>query len=153
MRSIHYTIATALGSGYSPFAPGTAGTVLALLIAILFFAGNFTVLVLSTAIAIAIGVVSANFVEKDLGSEDPQIVVIDEVAGMWISLLWVPAEPIWWHLLAFGFFRLFDIFKPWPVDAVQDIHGGWGIMLDDILAGIYALAATHLIIWGFTAIS
>lgn len=146
MRFIHYAIATALGFGYSPTAPGTAGTILALVTAYLFFDASIAVLITATVAATAIGIYSGTYVEKDLGKEDPGIVVIDEVAGMWLGLIAVPREP-WLYLLAFGLFRLFDVTKPFPINSLQRLPGGWGIMLDDIGAGVYTLIVMHIVLY------
>ncbi len=146
MRFVHYTIATAFGFGYSPTAPGTAGTILALATAYLFFDGNPATLGIATVLATFIGIYSGNYVEKDLGKEDPSIVVIDEVAGMWLGLILVPLNP-WLYLLAFGLFRLFDVTKLYPIDYLQRLPGGWGIMLDDIGAGIYTFIIMQIVIY------
>jgi phosphatidylglycerophosphatase A len=88
--------------------------------------------------AIAIGIPAATRVERESGWEDPGHVVIDEVAGQWIALIHSRVDLS--HLLAgFLFFRLFDIVKPWPVRQLEGLPAGWGIMLDDVAAGVYAL--------------
>jgi phosphatidylglycerophosphatase A len=145
MRSVHYTIATGFGLGYSPIAPGTAGSILALLVAYFLMQDNPVYLIVATIICFGIGIVSATFVEKDRGIEDPSLVVVDEIVGMWISLLFIPI--VWWmYLIAFLLFRLFDVVKPFPVDSAQKLSRGWGIMMDDVLAGVYALIVMHIII-------
>jgi len=88
------------------------------------------------AASVLIGTWSAHEYALHTGIKDPSEVVIDEVAGMWISLLFIPKN-IFLFTLAFVLFRLFDIFKPWVINKVQDMKGGFGIMLDDILAGIF----------------
>ncbi len=143
MRFFHYLIATGLGSGYSPLAPGTAGSILAVVIVYLLAPIGLWIFGSALLLLFLLGVWSGTQLEKDHG-EDPSLVVIDEIVGMGISLLFLPKSwPLF--LVAFLLFRLFDIFKPFPINNLQDIHGGWGIMLDDVLAGIYALAGTHLI--------
>jgi phosphatidylglycerophosphatase A len=89
------------------------------------------------------GVYSGTKVEREVGN-DPSIVVMDEVVGMGISLLFLPRD---WRLflIAFILFRLFDIVKPPPINRSQQIHGGMGIMIDDVLAGIYALAVVQIV--------
>lgn len=145
MKLFYYTIATGFGAGYSPIAPGTAGSILALALAFWVFGGNTLYIIIATIVFFAAGTVSASFIEKDRKTKDPQLVVVDEMVGMWISLLLVPS--LWWsYLIAFIFFRLFDVVKPFPVNTVQNLHGGIGIMLDDVIAGIYALICTHLIL-------
>jgi phosphatidylglycerophosphatase A len=145
-------LATWFGSGLSPRAPGTAGSVasLALWAPLVLLDVPWLARLLATLAVFAIGVVAAQKV-VDVRGEDPQIVVIDEVAGMGVALLLAPASP--WSLLAgFVFFRIFDIAKPWPVSwADRQVGGGLGVMLDDILAGLYALlaflAAAALLQW------
>lgn len=146
MKRFHYIIATGFGLGYSPLAPGTAGSLLALLMAFFIFRENYVILISAAIIFFGIGIVSATFVEKDQGSEDPGLIVVDEMVGMWIGLLFVPR--LWWtFLLAFLLFRLFDILKPFPINAVQKLNNGWGIIMDDVLAGIYTLVTMHLLLW------
>ncbi len=143
MRYLHYTLATGLGLGYSPVAPGTAGSILAVVSAYFLIKGNIVILLIATLVVTAIGTYSSTFVENDLGSEDPSIVVIDEIAGMWISLIFLPVTP-WLYLSAFVLFRLFDVVKPFPINSLQKLPGGWGIMFDDVLAGIYSLLILQL---------
>ncbi len=83
------------------------------------------------------GVWAATVIEKEAG-KDAGIITIDEWCGMWISLLFLPLSPFWIPLMGFVFFRLFDIWKPFPIDKLQNIKGGWGVMLDDVAAGILA---------------
>ena len=123
---IHIIIATGFGSGFSPFAPGTAGALLATLIWLaLSCAVSPTLLLIITALLVGIftiaGIRSANAVEPIWG-EDPSRVVVDEMVGVWIPL-----------------FRLFDIFKPLGIRKMESLKGGVGVMMDDILAGIYSL--------------
>ena len=88
--------------------------------------------------AVAIGVPAATIVERESERPDPGHVVIDEVAGQWIALIYSRVNLS--HLLAgFLFFRLFDIVKPWPARQLESLPAGWGIMLDDVAAGVYAL--------------
>lgn len=83
-----------------------------------------------------IGVLSATQIEKDLG-KDPGIVVIDEIVGQWIALLFLPYS-LTSVIGAFILFRLFDILKPYPIKKLEGIKTGWGIMIDDVMAGVYA---------------
>jgi phosphatidylglycerophosphatase A len=88
--------------------------------------------------ATAIGIPAATRVALESGREDPGHVVIDEVAGQWLTL--AVCRPDWPHaLLALGLFRLFDITKPWPIRKLEALPGGWGIMLDDLAAGLFGL--------------
>jgi phosphatidylglycerophosphatase A len=130
-------LATGFGSGYSPFAPGTAGSLvgLALLWPLARLAPEWQVAV--TAATFLVGTLAAGHVAARAGIEDPGIVVVDEIVGQWVSLLFLPLSPA---TLALGFllFRVFDVVKPWPARQLEALHGGLGIMTDDLMAGIYA---------------
>jgi phosphatidylglycerophosphatase A len=144
MDRLFMAIATGLGLGYAPFAPGTFGTMLALpihfLISRLPLAWYFGAL----AFIIVLAILAAGSAEKILDRPDPGEVVIDEVAGMLVAMIMIPSHPLAW-LLAFAFFRFFDIVKPWPVRFFdRHCHGGPGIVLDDLAAGLYAFAALQL---------
>jgi phosphatidylglycerophosphatase A len=92
----------------------------------------------AACLATAVGIPAATIVARESGREDPGFVVVDEVAGQWIALIGVRAD--WEHaLVALALFRLFDIWKPWPVRLLERLPGGWGIMLDDVAAGVLAL--------------
>jgi phosphatidylglycerophosphatase A len=138
--SIARALATWFGCGYVPYAPGTAGTLGAVpLYLLLRPMGHWAVLAAALLIT-AVGVWAADVVAKDLGTKDPQIVVIDEVAGVLLTLSVAPPS---WRALAAGvvLFRLFDQFKPWPArTAERKLPGGWGIVLDDVAAGIWGAA-------------
>jgi phosphatidylglycerophosphatase A len=91
-------------------------------------------------VATLVGIPAATIVARESGREDPGFVVIDEVAGQWITLIGMRAD--WRHaVLALALFRLFDIWKPWPVRRLEELPEGTGIMLDDVAAGVLALAA------------
>jgi phosphatidylglycerophosphatase A len=146
------SIASGLGSGYSPVAPGTAGSVVGVIIAVLFillsgldiFSG-FTY-ALMTAVIFAVGVWAAGRAEVIYGMKDCGKIVIDEIAGMLVTLYLVPFD--WrWLLAGFLLFRLFDIVKPFPARRIdQRVKGGWGVMLDDIAAGIYANVSLQILV-------
>jgi phosphatidylglycerophosphatase A len=144
-------IATVFFSGYSPFAPGTAGSLVALLIYLIPGFENSFVLVPLVVLFFFTGVYTSSHVEKIIG-HDPSIVVIDEMVGMWISLLFLPKTWIV-CIAAFLLFRIFDIFKPPPARQFEHFRGGWGIMLDDIVAGIYANVSTQLFLFLFNILS
>jgi phosphatidylglycerophosphatase A len=145
------SISTGLGSGYSPFAPGTAGTALAVLLFLPFAAfcstrGGFGlgVYVAGTMMLTAVGVWAATRAEPIFGKKDAGQVVIDEIAGYLVTMFALPAT--WpWALAGFAVFRLFDIWKPWPIDGLQRLKGGWGVMIDDLVAGIYGCALLHIL--------
>ncbi|MFU8819778.1 MAG: phosphatidylglycerophosphatase A [Desulfurivibrio sp.] len=147
MDKLVMLLATGFGLGRLPKAPGTWGTLAAFPIQL----ALLTLAPLTYALALAaifiLAVVVAGMAEKILDRPDPGMVVIDEIIGMLIALIAVPATPLAW-LAAFLFFRFFDILKPWPIRLIdQRCHGGLGIVLDDILAGLYALACTHLLLY------
>jgi phosphatidylglycerophosphatase A len=139
-----HILATWFGAGLSPKAPGTAGSLAALPIA--YGLSHFWGMIglgIATAIVIAAGIWAAHVYGKRTASEDAGPVVIDEVAGQWLTLLLVPAD-VTLYAIGFALFRFADIVKPWPIDRVdRRVKGGLGVMLDDLLAG--ALAA--LILW------
>lgn len=140
-------VGTFFGSGLSPRAPGTVGSLASLALwAPLVLGGTPWWLRLGVAAGIfTLGTIASAAIVRARGAEDPQIVVIDEVAGMGVTLLLAGASP--WSLgLGFALFRLFDIWKPWPVRlADRRVKGGFGVMLDDVLAGGYALVALTLV--------
>jgi phosphatidylglycerophosphatase A len=149
-----HAIATFFGVGFIKPGPGTWGS----LAAVLLWAGaahflHLTPTALPIALLIgifltlALGIPAATIVERESGGHDPQFVVIDEVAGQWIALLFCPVD--WYHsLIAFVLFRLFDIVKPFPARRLERLPGGWGIVFDDVAAGLYALGIASLLrIW------
>ncbi len=140
---IHVIIASGFGTGFSPFAPGTAGAALATIIWLIisFFVSPFALLVTTSALIVVftiLGVWSANVLEPEWG-EDPSRVVVDEMVGVWIPLLAVDNEHLYLAVVAFVLFRLFDIFKPLGIRKMESLKGGVGVMMDDILAGVYSL--------------
>jgi phosphatidylglycerophosphatase A len=130
-------VATGFGSGYSPIAPGTAGSLVGLALFWPMAGLPFAWLAATTVAVFFLGVAAATRVARSVGLEDPGIVVVDEVVGMWITLLLVPLTPA---NAAAGFvlFRVMDIVKPYPARDFEHFREGWGIMADDVMAGIYA---------------
>ena len=129
-------IATAFGAGYSPVVPGTVGSAVGLLILWLVpFSRAGLVLYLVTVIVV--GTWAAHLAERRIGGKDPGAIVIDEVAGMTLSVVLFPLTP---GVLLTGFvlFRVFDVVKPPPAGASQRLRGGVGVMVDDLIAGLYA---------------
>jgi phosphatidylglycerophosphatase A len=98
-------------------------------------------------LSVALGVPAATIAARESGRDDPGFVVIDEVAGQWIALLFCPLD--WYHpLIALILFRLFDITKPFPARQLENLPEGWGIVFDDVAAGLYALGVASLLrIW------
>jgi phosphatidylglycerophosphatase A len=138
-------LGTCFGAGYFRWAPGTFTSMLAVFFCML-LPGMQALPVMAALISIACvaGVWSGNVMEEHFGN-DPSIVTIDELAGQWIALAALPSG-ILIYVLAFVFFRLFDILKPGPVDAAQRLPGGWGIMADDVLAGILANVSVRCVL-------
>ena len=133
--------------GLSPWAPGTCASAAAVIMAPwCFFPLNIHWRLALIAGLFFIGAVAASRTEKILGRNDPGQVVIDELVGQWLTLLLFPNYSILLLLLAFALFRLFDISKPWPIPWLEKkIPGGFGIMVDDLAAGVYALVALKLL--------
>lgn len=133
-------LAFGFGSGLSPVAPGTAGSLAAL---------PFALLIVQLPLASSLAVIVAGFlfgiylcevVGRRLGVHDHSGIVFDEFVGLWLVLVLVPFHWGWW-LAGFVLFRLFDALKPWPIGWFdRRVHGGFGVMLDDLLAAAYALA-------------
>lgn len=142
-------LATWFGAGYLPKVPGTWGSAAALPFAWgLLVAGGVPALLVGAALVFLIGIWAANDYTRQSGIQDPGPVVIDEVAGQWLVLAVVPMDFIWF-LIGFALFRVFDVLKPWPVNAMdRNIKGGLGVMLDDIGAALYAVAAALVLQWG-----
>jgi phosphatidylglycerophosphatase A len=136
-------IATAFGAGYSPIAPGTAGSAVALLILWLVPFSQVGLVVFLVAVTL-LGTWAAHVAEAAAGDKDPGIIVIDEVAGMTLSVLVLPLTvPV--LLAGFVLFRVFDVVKPFPANRLQALHGGVGVMIDDLIAGVYALVILLLL--------
>lgn len=158
-------IATGCYAGYVPVASGTAGSLVGLLIYIIPGIEQPGFLALLIALGFVAGVITSAAVAAAVGNEltdsarrakefahidahqtpDPSIVVIDEIVGMWISLIFLPKSvPL--AIIAFVLFRVFDILKPPPARQVERLAGGWGIMLDDVAAGVYANLCCRLLL-------
>ena len=142
-------LATWFGAGFLPISPGSWGSLAALPFAwVIRSALGVAGLAAAAAIAFFVGWWAAATVAKASAIEDPGAVVIDEVAGQWLVLLAAPLDPLA-YALAFALFRVFDIWKPWPARWVdRRVSGGLGIMLDDLLAAVYAV----LLLWILLAI-
>jgi phosphatidylglycerophosphatase A len=141
-------IATWFGCGYFPWGPGTIGSLAAILIAAaLHFslgAGRITLLVLIVVFLLP-GIWASTQTERLLQKEDPGIVVVDEVLGQWLTLL--GATVLNWKTLLAGFvlFRVFDIWKPWPIRKFELLPQGTGIVADDLMAGVYGALMLYIV--------
>jgi len=148
-RSPAFWLSVGLGSGLMKPAPGTWGSLLALILGYVMITHGVSLEIFAAAIIgiSLLGTITINRIEKLSGVHDAPEIVIDEVAGMWIAML-----PLW-HLgadytlviLAFILFRIFDILKPWPIGWLdKQVTGGFGVMVDDIVAGIFAVVGIEI---------
>ncbi len=136
-------LATGLGSGFSPVAPGTAGSFVGL--GLFLLVSDFEILfyLLFTAAVTLAGIPISSHAEKFFGEKDSQKIVLDEIAGILITFIAVPAEPLF-VIAGFLLFRFFDIWKPFK--RLEKLQGGLGVMMDDVAAGIYACVVLHGVI-------
>jgi phosphatidylglycerophosphatase A len=138
LRNPVHLLAFGLGSGLAPKAPGTFGTIAALPLCWLVYPLSDLLYLLVTLALFVVGIWICDRTSRDLGVHDHGGIVWDEWVGMLVTLWMVPPGWIWW-LAAFVLFRLFDILKPWPISWLdRHVEGGFGIMLDDLLAGLLA---------------
>ena len=145
---VHF-LAFGLGTGASPYAPGTVGTLLGIPLVYLLSQWSLWVYLLVTVLLIAIGIWVCDKTSKDIGVHDHGGIVIDEVAGYLVTMIAVPVN-VWTLMAAFFIFRFFDIIKPWPIGWLdKQVQGGVGIMVDDLLAGVYGLAVIWIGIWSY----
>lgn len=144
-------IGTGFGSGFWPWGPGTAGALTGMLIwYALSFMLNSTLLFAVTLSCIVVFTIAGTWAVRRLSpfwGSDPQKVVIDEMVGVWVPLLAVPASDIWLALASFVFFRLFDILKPLGIRTLDRRKGAFYVMADDILAGVYSLIIIVAVQW------
>jgi phosphatidylglycerophosphatase A len=149
LQRLALLIATVGGVGHAPFAPGTVASAVTALTLGLLPPSRPAIAVLLVAV-IVVGTWAAQDAERSLGGKDPGAIVIDEVAGMTVAVVALPLTPAV-LILAFILFRVFDVLKPYPANALQRLPGGAGVMLDDLVAGLYALllllAARALVSW------
>lgn len=148
-RSLSFWFAVGLGSGLAKPAPGTWGSLFAFVLGYFAFEYGVSIQVFFGAIVLVslLGTLAINQIEKLSGIHDAPEIVIDEVAGMWIALLpFFHLEMTWMTLLlAFGLFRFFDIVKPWPIGWLDKrINGGFGVMIDDIVAGVFTVIGIEI---------
>jgi phosphatidylglycerophosphatase A len=153
-------VATGFGAGFIPFGPGTWGSIVGLLMAYgLISAFGADILFLQNILIVAglvfagLGVWASDRAEKIFDRKDASQIVIDEVFGQIISFVFIApylaglgANWRWWMIAGFGLFRAFDIFKPYPINRLQGLSGGIGVMMDDALAGVYAAVVLSLLL-------
>ena len=147
---IHF-LALGFGSGLAPKAPGTFGSIAGMIIYLLIL--QFIPLIpylIVLLIASIIGIWLCGKTAQDLGVHDDPAIVWDEFCGYWLTMIAAPAGWVW-PILGFALFRLFDIWKPWPIRLLdQKVHGGFGIMVDDLLAGLFAFIVLQLSYYAVT---
>ncbi|ADG24065.1 TPA: phosphatidylglycerophosphatase A [Legionella pneumophila subsp. pneumophila] len=144
-----YFIAFGFGSGLMSIAPGTWGTLAAIPLYLLMINAHWSIYLLWTALAFALGVWVSDRVTEDLGIHDYKGIVWDEVVGYLLTMFLAP-KGISWMLIGFILFRIFDIWKPQPIRMIdQRVHGGLGIMLDDVLAAVPAWCIMQILVWSF----
>jgi len=150
MKRFAVFVATAGYFGYFPIAPGTVGSAVGLVVfAVLRFAGAGPLAEAVTILALfLLGTWASTSAESHFGKKDPGPVVIDEVAGQLITLMWLPVG-VAGAVVGFLLFRLADIVKPWPANRLEDLRAGLGIMSDDAMAGLYSHLALRVVVWMF----
>ena len=139
-----HLLSLGFGAGLSPVAPGTFGTLVAVPLYLLLAQAELAWYLALAAAGFAVGIWLCGRTSDALGKHDHGAIVWDEIVGFCVTMIAVPAA--WqWILLGFVLFRLFDIVKPWPIRLVDSrMRGGLGIMFDDLLAGLYALACMQI---------
>lgn len=137
-------LATGGYSGYAPVAPGTCGSLVGLGLFLLL--ASLPVLLYGVMLVgvIGLGIWTAGEAERLFGRQDDAAIVIDEIAGMLVMYYSIPVS-FWPLVIGFGCFRLFDIYKPWP--QLERLPGGWGVMLDDLWAGVLANGCIRVFLW------
>lgn len=145
---VHF-LAFGLGSGAAPVAPGTFGTLAAIPLYLLLAPLPLWGYLLAVVAVSLVGIWLCDRTSRDLGVHDHPGIVWDEFAGYLVTM--IAAPPGWlWIAVGFVLFRIFDILKPWPIRWIdRQVHGGFGIMLDDLLAGVFAALVLQAMAWGF----
>ena len=139
-------VATVGGVGFLPKAPGTWASAAAVIVAIgLDQAGGWIAIAIAAAAATALGLIAVHVYLRQSALADPPEIVIDELAGQWLTLAFLPFGVVG-CVLGFLAFRIFDIVKPWPIPWVEQRSGAWGVVLDDLMAGLYAAASVTVVL-------
>ncbi len=147
MRKLILFAASGAGSGYAPLAPGTFGALVGLGLYVLLAPLPPPALAVAAVLIVGVGIPLSRAAEKIFANPDDPRITIDEVGGMLVSLVWLPVR-VDVAVCGFLLFRLFDIWKPPPVDSAESLPGGFGVMADDVVAGIYANLCGQLL-WRF----
>lgn len=141
-----YVVATAAYAGRFPIAPGTAGSIVGLaLYALLHYFAGVKAEAAAIFLILVVGIWSANVVERTLG-KDPGVVVIDEVLGMFVTLALLEVNVVG-AVVGFVLFRALDVVKPFPAGRLEHLPGGYGVMLDDAMAGVYANLVMRVLVY------
>ena len=149
MGNVTHLLAFGFGAGCSPKAPGTLGTLVGVAVYVPLSLLPLTAYAAVLLLIVGAGVWLCDRTSRDLGVHDHPGIVWDEIAGYLLTMLAAPAGWVW-MLIGFGLFRLFDIWKPWPIGWLdRRVGGGLGIMLDDLVAGVFAAACLQLLALGF----
>jgi phosphatidylglycerophosphatase A len=149
MKNPIHLLAFGFGSGLAPKAPGTFGTLAAIPFFLLMQPLPIWAYVSILIVSFIVGVWLCDRTSKDMQVHDHPGIVWDEFVGYWITMLFAPQGWVW-IVVGFVLFRFFDILKPWPIKWLDEkVHGGFGIMIDDVLAGIFALGGLQLIAYYF----
>ncbi len=139
-------LAFGFGSGLSPKGPGTAGTLVAVPLYLLLSDLNLLTYTAVVLVAFGIGIYLCGAASRKLGVHDHPGIVWDEFVGFWITM-WAVPPTVTWVVIGFIVFRILDIAKPWPISSLdKNVHGGLGIMIDDVVAGVLACGVLHLAI-------
>ncbi len=147
LSSLVHLFSFGFGAGFSPVAPGTVGTLLGVAVYLVLVSLDPVIYVITVVGLFLAGCWACGQTAAVLGAPDHPGIVIDEIVGYLVTMLFVPLA-WYWVLAGFFLFRIFDIWKPWPVSLVdRKVAGGLGIMLDDLLAALYALSCLHGLAW------
>lgn len=142
-----YYLATGFGTGFSPIASGTAGSLMGIVLVYFFFPHSWPFQIIFLVLTTAVAINAAGWLAESEGEKDPSIVVADELVGQFATFLFLAPDVVRnWRVLLAGFllFRIFDIWKPWLIRRAESLPGGWGIVIDDILAGLCSCLILHL---------
>ncbi len=147
LRNPIHILSFGFGAGFSPIAPGTIGTLIAIPIYLVLASFSIIIYISFIIIMFITGCWASRRTADALGVPDHPGIVIDEIVGYLVTMLLVPLT-WYWVVLGFLLFRIFDIWKPWPISQVdRHLKGGVGIMLDDLIAAIYSLLSLHIVVW------
>lgn len=142
---VHF-LAVGLGSGMSPIMPGTMGSLIAIPLWLLFCGLTPPLYWILIVVAFVFGCFLCHKTSEDTNTHDSGHIVWDEFVGMWITLFFIPYVSLFWIVVAFVAFRLFDVVKPWPIRWFdQKVSGGFGIMIDDVIAAIFSSIVVYLL--------